>query len=276
MATVWQLAGGMPVNIDHDAKLLARALRSAGFGTIFPQAFDGATRRHHPAELSRYLDAYRAERFSCGIWGQLRGEPEAEAELAHRVIGEVSARFAVFAAELEHKYTADDGRACGECFARGHRFIRRFRQLRPKFPIGLSSYGRFDQADIHYAAWLNEGNARALPQAYENEQGPSWAPALCFSGAIDVKQPHNPMRHPITGATILGFPKSYVHVTIAKPDPDDAYKLTIVDWIQRLRAAKAKGHPLGFSCYEIENYTAMEIAELGRAIRQYSLAALPT
>lgn len=277
MPTIWQHAIGMAVNIHTDGPALkdfAKRLKSAAFSGIMIQAHEGSQPKYTADQLRDYLYPFRELGMLCGTWGYLKTDPAKDAETANMLSRASNSHFYVGNAEIEYKYTAADGSQCLICFERSAEFVENFRALRPTLPLGISSYGRFDQANIHWAAWLNDGDARALPQAYMNEQGGSWSPTNCFRGAIDVKQPHNPMYNPRTKAVIPGFPKSYVHVTIAKPDPHDKYVFTIQNWISALLAARNAGHPLGFSAYEIENFTASDLAALGDAIRAYNLAAI--
>lgn len=275
--TVWQRAGAMLVNIDHDAEKMAKRLWDANFRVVFPQTHVGNVMRFSETTIRRYIEPYRAMGFTVGHWGYLTGKPspEVEAAIATMCNAQINATFYVANPEVSYKYSGGDGNLqCGTCFERSEKFCKAFKARNPKMPVGVSSYARFDKEDLHWAAWLNILNARAMPQAYINEVGWDATPELAYKGAIDVKQPHNPMYHPKTGAVIKGFPKSYVHVTIPKPDPEDKYVLTITDWVKQLIRAKAAGHTLGFSCYEAENYSDVDLKILGAAITKYQLAGV--
>jgi hypothetical protein len=163
--------------------------------------------------------------------------------VAHALIGQCGARFYIANAEIEYKFTQSSGLDL-VAFDRSARFVRRFRQLRPKMALGLSSYGRFDRADIHYAVWLNEGKARALPQSYPNEQGE-------------------------------GFPKPFIHLTIPKPDPNDLHVYSADEYVAMLHDARMAGHPLGFSAYEIEAWSTEDVVRLGAGITEHQLAFVP-
>lgn len=273
--TLWQRAGAMIVNIDHDAAKMADRLWKANFRVVFPQSHVGNTKRYADSTLDKYLQPYRMKGFIIGHWGYLPGEnPEGEAYTAASVHKAIQGRFYVPNPEVGYKYTQSYGN-CPECFLRSERFINAFLSSFPLgTPVGVSSYGRFDMADLHWAPWLNRLKARALPQAYINEVGPSVAPKACYFGAIDVEQPHNKMYNPTTKALIPGFPKSYVHVSIAKPDPNDRFPMDIDDWIAELRLARAAGHTIGFSAYEAENFTDADLVKLGNAIKTYNLAGV--
>jgi hypothetical protein len=276
-ATVWQRAMAMVVNCDRDGAALmefARLLRGTGFSAVMVQCTSSLKPQNPVPKIREWLGVFQATGFSRGIWSYLGPEPEQEADLAHAQIAECGARFFVANAEIEYKLTQPQGQDA-EAFGRSERFVRRFRQLRPTIGLGLSSYGRFDQADIHYAMWLNEGKARALPQSYPNEQGETWEPKPSYLGAVDVKQPQNVMRHPRTGAVLPGFPKPYVHLTIPKPDPDDPHVYTVEDYLAMLHDARLAGHPLGFSAYEIEAWRPEDIVKLGEGIRTHNLALVP-
>jgi len=275
--TVWQRAMAMVVNCDRDGPALvefAQLLRNAGFSAVTVQCTSSLALQNPVSRIREWLGELQEQGFSRGIWSYLGVEPEQEAEMANVQIAQCGARFFVANAEIEYKFTQSGG-PDPAAFDRSERFVRRFRQLRPTMGLGLSSYGRFDQADIHYAIWLNEGKARALPQSYPNEQGPRWEPVPCFLGALDVKQPHNVMRHPGTGAVIPGFPKPYVHLTIPKPDPSDPHAYTVDDYVAMMHAARLTGHPLGFSAYEIEAWRREDIVKLGEGIREHKLAFVP-
>jgi hypothetical protein len=278
-ARIWERAIAMVVNCDRDGPALedfAQLLKSAGFSAVLVQSTSSLKPQNQVPRIREWLEAFQTRGFSRGIWSYLGPEPEQEADLAHSQITECGARFFVANAEIEYKFTQAQGTQDADAFGRSERFVRRFRQLRPTIGLGLSSYGRFDQADIHYAVWLNEGNARALPQSYPNEQGESWEPEPSYLGAVDVKQPHNVMRDPRTGAVIPGFPKAYVHLTIPKPDPDDPHVYSVEDYVAMLHDARVAGHPLGFSAYEIEAWRPEDIVKLGEGIRTHNLAFLPT
>lgn len=266
----------MVVNIDHDAELKSKLLWDCGFRGIMTQTHVGVESRYLPGTMNSYLEPYRKRGFVIGHWGTLFGpDPEKEAITAAYWDGQIKAQFYVPNAEQNYKYTGGDGFAqCGPCFERSQKFALKYKSLTPHGSVGISSYGRFDKEDLHWAAWLNILNARALPQAYVNEVGWEYTPKKCYLGAIDVKQSWNPMYHPKTGKVIPGFPLSYVHVTMAKPDQGDKIPLTMDGWIDLLRKAKEAGHTLGFSAYEVENYTDADMHKLGDAIHKYELAGI--
>jgi hypothetical protein len=275
---VWQRAIAMVVHCDRDGPALAdfaELLREAGFSAVMVQCTAGLAPQNELGRMREWFGAFQQEGFTTGLWSYLGPEPEREAEAAHAWIAQCGARFFVANAEVEYKYTQSNGQDA-EAFGRSERFVRAFRALRPTIGLGLSSYGRFDQADIHYAAWFNEGNARALPQSYPNEQGESFEPVPCFLGAVDVKQPHNVMRHPKTGVELPGFPAPYVHLTIAKPDLGDPHVYTADDYVSLLRDARSAGHPRGFSAYEIESWAREDVVTLGRGVREHALAFVPS
>jgi hypothetical protein len=274
--TVWQLASAMVINIDHDADQRSGQLYANSFRAAFVMVMNSGVLVHDPAEVSKYLDAYTARGMQRGIWAYLGRDPEGDAALLDQLITETSAHFVVANAEIEYKYTGGDGlQRCTECFDRSDVFIQAFRAKHPKIQLGLSTYGRLDHADLHYAAWLNNGNARVLPQAYPNEKGYSWEVPECFDGAVNVGQPWNPMLDPTSKQVIPGFPARYVHCTIAKPDPNDAYVYTASMYVQQLIAARRLGHPLGFSIYEAENWTLLDLGTMSNGIRTNLLAGVP-
>lgn len=274
--TVWQRAMAMMVNIDHDAEKKADLLWKCNFRAIMVQTHQGTESRHTGVEVDYYLQPYRKLGFTVGHWGALFGpNAAAEAVVAANWDAQIDAQFYVPNPELNYKFTGGDGKdQCPTCFERNQEFALEYKSRTSHGNVGVSSYGRFDKEDLHWAAWLNILNARALPQAYANEQGWEYTPRRCYLGAIDVKQPWNPMYHPKTGEVIPGFPLSYVHVSIAKPDPTDPLPLKIEGWIDLLRRAKAEGHTLGFSCYEAENYAEADLYKLGEAIAKYQLAGI--
>jgi hypothetical protein len=275
--TVWRRAMAMVVNCDRDGPALvdfARLLREAGFSAVMVQCTSSLQPQNPPDRITEWLDAFQSQGFTKGIWSYLGTEPEQEAEAASEQIGQLGARFFVANAEIEYKLTQNEG-LDADAFGRSVRFVQAFRSLQPRIGLGLSSYGRFDQADIDYASWLNDGRARALPQSYPNEQGERWEPLECFQGAVDVQQPQNVMKHPRTGAALPGFPKQFVHLTIPKPDPDDAHVYTVDDYVTMLHEARQAGHPLGFSAYEIEAWRQEDIVKLGEGIREHGLAFVP-
>jgi hypothetical protein len=276
--TLWHRAMAMVVNCDRDGPALmefAQLLQNAGFSAVAVQGTSSLAPQNTVGRIREWLAAFQAHGFSRGIWSYLGPDPEQEAEMAHALIGQCGARFFIANAEIEYKFTQSSG-PDPVAFGRSARFVTRFRQLRPKMALGLSSYGRFDQADIHYAVWLNEGKARALPQSYPNEQGESWEPVQSFLGAVDVKQPHNVMTHPKTGTVLPGFPKPFVHLTIPKPDPNDLHVYSADEYVAMLHDARMAGHPLGFSAYEIEAWSTEDVVRLGAGITEHRLAFVPT
>ena len=275
--TVWQQAQVMLVNIDHDNGAKAKLFFDNGFRCVQLQTHIGVSSRHAVADVLTYLKPYRARGFKCGHWGYLdKTDPKLAAQCAAKWDKDIQSDFYVPNAELEYKYTDRNGQPDPVAYARSETFCVEYDRLSPGKPVGLSSYSRWDMADLHWAPWLNILNARALPQSYVNEVGWHATPALSFKGATDVKQTGiaNRMFHPKTHKVIPGFPLSYVHVCIPKPDPSDKIPLTVDDWITMLLDAKAVGHTLGFSIYEAENWAVQDIVKLGNAIKTHKLAAL--
>jgi hypothetical protein len=248
-AMSWDGAGAFVWHEEAlDPAVLGRELRANGFGWVALLVHDGL---EIDAVESGWIRRFRqASGLPVGGWGVLRAEPEQEARLAHDLAARYHLDFYVADAELEYKFTNDDGQS-GERLSRSGRFVSAFRALEPDLPAALSSYCRADRQDLDWRAW-NAGGFVFLPQAYVNDFGDA-TPAACVAGATAF------------------FPAAEVHPTIGvyrgqstRPSPE-----TYVDLLAEARV-------VGFSVYLAEN--AMNVRDwsvLGRGIRELGLAREP-
>lgn len=244
---LWQRAGVL-VYLAHqlDPVATARAMVDNHFGWIAIQTHDGTnpvTKAPHGDTLA-WLKPFRDAGIRVGGWGVLRTDPVNDARLAVYRQRELGLSFYLGDAELEYKYTGPDGKPCSECFERSQMFVSAFRKLAPAMPAAVSSYPRFDMADLHWAAWHAAG-FRAAPQAYFNEFGAFASPTAAVNGAVNVKQPQNVMRD-LRGNVIPGWPRSWVHPTIGLYDVGARPHVTAEEWVDLL---DKPGVPPGFSLY---------------------------
>lgn len=280
--TFWQLAGLK--NFNHrggDMPLIAEKGYQAGFRAVLVQVHQGTDPRNSAGyEVpAAYTDMWRDMGYKVAVWGWLTAEdPVGEAELAARMTELHAADAYVANAELPHKYSQPNG-FCPPCFESSRTFVREFRQWNPTVTLGLSTYAKPADHDIWWGAWLNEGNARILPQTYTNMFGPRMRPVESYRASIDVKQPWNPMIHPVTKQTIAGFPHSYWHPQLGNwgkggevPDWNTIFHTVEtgarMNVTELLEAKQAWPGFYGFHVATAEHQTPESLAIYGEAIRK--------
>jgi hypothetical protein len=105
-----------------------------------------------------------------GYVGRPHPAPERDAKEISRAIGAADADFAIVNAEIEYEQAA--GRV-------SERFVKTYRELRPRFRTYLSSFGRPSfHAGLDWAEWA-AGGFRGMPQAYENLNAGLLKPKQC-------------------------------------------------------------------------------------------------
>ena len=200
------------------------------------------------ADSAAQLDAgwmaqYRSRGISVGAWGVNRVSPEQEAQLAASLIRQRGFDFYIANAEAEYKYTQPNGAWSPEAYGRSARFVAAFRGELPDLPAAVSSYGRTDLADIHWAAW-RDGGFHYLPQTYWNES--------------DIYQP----RLAVDAAVASGWPRSRVHPTFGIWGGGARRVVTGDEYVNDLLGQGT----LGFSIYLGEVTGDADWAAMGRGV----------
>jgi hypothetical protein len=107
-----------------------------------------------------------------GFVGRPVVAPERDAKEMSRAITVADADFAIVNAEIQYEQ-APAGTS--------KRFVRTYRELRPRFATYLSSFGRPSfHSGLHWAAWA-QGGFRGMPQAYENLNASLLSPKQCVA-----------------------------------------------------------------------------------------------
>jgi hypothetical protein len=246
-ATIWQGAGAFVWHeTDVAPEALGRELRRSGFSWVAVLVHEGTDL--DPLQKG-WVERVRAvSGLAVGAWGVLRTRPDAEAELADRLVREHSLDFYIANAEAEYKYTGDDGQS-RERYERSRRFAERFRALAPDVPAAVSSYCRADTQDLDWAAW-REARFVFLPQAYVNDFGSAATPAACAKGALPF------------------FDADAIHPTVGMYTGQDGAAT-----VRRYAELLADAGTLGFSVYLAE--TRMESSDwraFGQAIEDLAIA----
>jgi hypothetical protein len=160
---------------------------SAGFRWIAPRIQDGVTVESKVGG-SAALDSLRARGFKIVGWHVNRTDPEGEAAVLARQAQDLKLDGIIANAEYEYEFSADapefggtEGR--GERLGRSRRFLTALRALLPTMPVALSTFGRADKHDLHWAPWIEDG-ADFLPQAYPNVAA-ELEVGLCVKGAAN-------------------------------------------------------------------------------------------
>lgn len=105
-----------------------------------------------------------------GYIGRPKLTPESDAREMSRAIGVADADFAIVNAEIEYE-KAPSGTS--------KRFVRTYRQLRPRMRTYLSSFGRPSfHSGLDWAAFA-AADFRGMPQAYENLNAGALKPKQC-------------------------------------------------------------------------------------------------
>ena len=228
---------------------LGSQLRDSGFSWVAVLIHDGLSVDPIEGDWVRRFRA--ASGLSVGGWGVLRTEPEREADLAHQLLDYDGLDFYIANAEVEYKFSNDDG-SSSERFGRSQRFVERFRALEPDMPAALSSYSRADRQDIDWRAWNDSGFA-FLPQAYVNDLGSAASPAACAEGAAGF------------------FPAEAVHPTVGM------YASRGVASAERYAALLDEAGTVGFSVYLAETgMSAGDWHTFGKAIADLEIARTGT
>jgi hypothetical protein len=251
--SIWSGAGAFVWNEGNaDPKALGQSLRANGFRWAAVILHDGVG--VDPLE-SAWIERFRAAAgpgIAVGGWGVLRDHPEAEAALAAQLVARHDLDFYIANAEMEYKYSGDDGYS-GERHGRSRRFVEAFRARLPGMTAALSSFCHASRHDIDWGVWRDAG-FHFLPQAYANDFGADFGPAGCAAAA--------------SGA----FPDDRVHPTLGTYP--SAYRVSPEQYVTMLSASPTTG----FSIYLAEvDMTAAKWRAYGRAARaEGGVAAWPT
>jgi len=233
--SLWNQAGVFVDNTQaFDPRLLVAGLEEGGFAWVAFNVHDGLTETPVDPEFVRLV---RQAGFVTGAWGVERDQPEQEASLAARIVGEWGYRF--YIADAEDAYKADTG---GD-IARSATFVDAFRARAPDLPAALSTYGAAPAPfvlPIDFASWRQAG-FELLPQAYFNESA-IYRPDRTIAHA--VRAGWDPRRvHPIVG--------------VYHQYPAERY-------LPLLRAARS----YGFSVYLADQMSDSDYSALGQAIQE--------
>ncbi|MGE5691258.1 MAG: hypothetical protein ACM33B_11955 [Pseudomonadota bacterium] len=223
----WSGAGAFVLSEGNiDPRTLALQLKANNFRWAAVIIHDGVT--VDPIDAS-WIQRFRAAAGSSvllGGWGVMRDQPEAEAALAAQLLDRYDFPFYVANAELEYKYSGDDGYS-GERYGRSGRFVRAFRDRLPTMVAALSSYCHASRQDIDWAVWRDAG-FDFLPQAYVNDFGADFGPDKCAEAAAGAF----PMDrvHPTLGT----YPSSYrvtadQYVTMLSQSPTTGFSLYLAE-----------------------------------------------
>jgi hypothetical protein len=126
-----------------------KAISEAGFSWIAIQITSGV----NPVRTGDYADLIHSARdFNLGVagFGWLDTNPLLECEAADRLLDYWELDGFIASGEKPISYS-QDGYQCPECFGYSGKWVARWKQLRPSFPLAFSSYADFSRADIHYA-----------------------------------------------------------------------------------------------------------------------------
>ena len=97
-------------------------------------------------------------------------DPERDAKAMSRAVGVTEADFAIVNAEIEYEQAPAGS---------SKRFVKAYRELRPRLRTYLSSFGRPSfHSGLDWAAWA-AGDFRGMPQAYENLNAGLLKPKQC-------------------------------------------------------------------------------------------------
>src|SRR5262245_32315660 len=129
--SVWSGAGAFVMNEGNiDPKTLASQLKANGFRWAAFLLHDGLTTDPIDAAWIQRFRAASGGTVLLGGWGVNREHPEAEAALAAQLVDRYDLPFYIANAELEYKYSGDDGYSA-ERFGRSRRFVEAFRARKP-------------------------------------------------------------------------------------------------------------------------------------------------
>src|SRR5262245_46780715 len=249
VALSWSSAGGLIVHTDQlDPTLAGELARANGFGWVAVQIADG---ENQTPLVANWITRFRAASGLpvCG-WSVLRGNPEADAQLAATLLEQNQLDFYIADAEQEYGLTNGAERSLANA-RRSTDFITAFRVLEPTMPAALSSFCQADEHDLDWQAWAAAGFA-FLPEAYVDQLGPDGTPAACVAAARQW------------------FPTSSIHPvlgiftgTYSTPAPTD------------YAALLAQAGTIGFSLFPFENADSDTLASYGNAIHAATVAQPP-
>jgi hypothetical protein len=184
-----------------------------------------------------------------GFWGYLTTDPVSDAKTVSSQIKQWGADFYVANPELEYKYTSANGSPDPEAYGRSQKFVDAFRAELPDLPTAVTSYGRFDKADLDWKAW-QKGGFDAIPESFYNEQ-PDWDPKSCVEGAEKV-----------------GWPKDQIHPLFGLWGGGQRGLVSADAYAENMRQSGAKG----FASYLAEQMSDEDWAGLKRGIEAGDLA----
>ena len=242
-ASVWSGAGAFVMNEGNiDAKTLASQLKANGFRWAAFLLHDGLTTDPIDGAWIQRFRAAAGGAVLLGGWGVNRENPEAEAALAAQLVDRYDLPFYIANAELEYKYSGDDGYSA-ERFGRSRRFVEAFRSRQPGLTAAVSSFCHARNHDIDWAVWRDAG-FDFLPQAYANDFGADFGPDRCAESAADA------------------FPMDRVHPTVGTYP--SAFRVSAEQYVTML----SRSVTTGFSLYLAEvDMTAAKWKAYGRAAR---------
>jgi hypothetical protein len=250
--SIWSGAGAFVMNEGNiDPKTLASQLKANGFRWAAFLLHDGLTADPIDAAWIQRFRAASGGAVLLGGWGVNRENPEAEAALAAQLVDRYDLPFYIANAELEYKYSGDDGHN-PERFGRSRRFVDAFRARKPSLPAAVSSFCHARNHDIDWPAWRDAG-FDFLPQAYANDFGADFGPDKCAESAADA------------------FPMDRVHPTVGTYP--SAFRVSAEQYVTML----SRSATTGFSLYLAEvDMSAAKWKTYGRAARaEVGTAAWP-
>jgi hypothetical protein len=194
-----------------------------------------------------------------GGWGVNEDAPEREANLADKLCYRYKLKFYIADAEGPHKGDWPGGNQ-----RRSDVFVKHFRKLRPRLPLGFSTFGAGsgdnllghclddNRGPMHFSPWYRAG-AHFLPQAYPNEFGEVYEPVRCMRQAVDAKWPIVNVE-PVIGIYSGWHAPDYAHRLIKTKELFPGFK--------------------GFSSFTAESMREEDYEELTRLARKYNLATI--
>jgi len=153
-----------------------------GIGAIYPKLHHGSTANVATMRgfESGWIDAWRSRGVAVIGWGWVEGDPETEAEIAVNICRAYDLDGYIANAE-------DPFENAGAW--KSAPFVKRFRELAPHAPLGLSYIGDgYPYRNLDFAPWIAAG-AALLPQCYWSTWATSIDPSMW---AIDrLGAPHD-------------------------------------------------------------------------------------
>ena len=206
-----------------------------------------------------WVGACTREGVIVGGWGVNEDAPEREANLVNELGYRYKLKFYIADAEGPHKSDWPHGNA-----RRSDVFARHFRILRPRWPLGFSTFGAGEgnnllgdvkddnRGPMHFSPWYRAG-AHFLPQTYPNEFGHVYEPVRCVEQALAARWPIARV-HPVIGI----YNGWHAH-----------------DYAARLITVKSRFPAFkGFSSFTAESMREEDYTELATLAERYKLATV--